>query len=214
MKTILAYGDSLTWGAHPVTALRHSYDDLWPSVLAARLGATARVIQDGVGGRTTSRDDYTGPSCRNAVKSLPVALAAHMPLDLVILMLGTNDLKPMHGASALAAQNGMRRLVHLVRTQPYKPASAVPQVLLVAPPECRVPTGRDLDGPHRVSESKRFSTLYQALADELGTGFFDAATVATASIEDGVHLHADQTRAIGAALASPVAAMLGIDLPE
>lgn len=110
MQQILAYGDSLTWGADPVTGLRHPHEDLWPSVLEGGLGGAARVLHDGLGGRTTCFDDHAGPSCRNAVKTLPVALGSHMPLDLLILFLGTNDLKPIHGGVAIGAQAGMRRL--------------------------------------------------------------------------------------------------------
>ena len=210
MKTVLAYGDSLTWGADPVTGLRHPYEDLWPSVLEAGLGGRARVVQDGVGGRTTCRDDHGGPSCRNAVKTLPVALAAQMPLDLVIVMLGTNDLKPIHGASALGAQAGMRRLAQIARTQRMKPAGHVPRVLIVAPPPCRAPAGREPDGPDRIAQSRRLARLYADMAREEGAEFFDAGTVARASDEDGVHLHRDQTRAIGAALVAPVRAILGL----
>ncbi|WOI57771.1 SGNH/GDSL hydrolase family protein [Palleronia sp. LCG004] len=213
MKSVLAYGDSLTWGADPVTTLRHPHADLWPSVLEAGLSGLARVIHDGVGGRTTCFDDHSGPCCRNSVKTLPVALAAHMPLDLVILMLGTNDLKPIHGATAANSQAGIRRLVQLTRTQRYKPKGHVPEILVVAPPACRQATGRMPDGPDRIPQSLRFPSLYADVAREEGAHFFDAATVATASEEDGVHLHRDQTRAIGSALIEPVARILGLSTP-
>ena len=210
MKTVLAYGDSLTWGHDPANGgLRHAHDDLWPSVLARGLGDRVRVVQDGLGGRTTSFDDPSGPSCRNAVRSLPVTLCSQMPLDLVILMLGTNDLKPRFGASAHSAYQGMRRLVQIVRSFPYKPASAVPRMMIVAPPCCG-PADLGLDGPQRVAESQRFAPLYAQLAREEGVAFFDAGTVAAPCREDGVHLHAPETRAIGTALVAPVRDLLGL----
>ncbi len=82
MKTILAFGDSLTWGSDPATGLRHPLEYRWPEVLQRELGGTARVIAEGLGGRTTFYDDHTGPACRNGAKALQVALASHMPLDL------------------------------------------------------------------------------------------------------------------------------------
>ncbi|MGL4311645.1 MAG: SGNH/GDSL hydrolase family protein [Paracoccaceae bacterium] len=203
MKHILAFGDSLTWGADPVTGLRHPDSAQWPRVLEAGL-TDARVHADGVGGRTTCRDDDAGAACRNGAKALPVALSAQMPLDLVILMLGTNDLKAVHGARAVSAQAGIRRLAEIVELFPYKPRPARPGLLIVAPPAC----GPNAAGGRIVSESELLAPLYRALAAELGCGFFDAGTVARASDEDGVHLDAENTAAIGHALIAPVMQML------
>ncbi|SLN23783.1 hypothetical protein AQS8620_00675 [Aquimixticola soesokkakensis] len=208
MKQILVYGDSLTWGADPATGLRHPVAQRWPNVLQAGLGAQAHVIQDGLGGRTTCFDDHAAPCCRNAVKTLPVALMANMPLDLVIVMLGTNDLKPVHGGVALGAQAGMRRLVQLVATLPYKPATAIPQMLIVAPPLCRMARNRPLDSAQRIAESRKLSHLYEKLSVEMGVAFFDASRVAEASEIDGVHLDQANTSAIGAALVAPVRTLL------
>lgn len=203
MKTVLAFGDSLTWGADPATGLRHPEEWRWPEVLENELADGYRVISEGLGGRTTCHDDHTGPCCRNGARALPVALASHMPLDLVIVMLGTNDLKPAHGGRAEAAVSGMRRLAEIVETFPYKPRRSVPKFLLVAPPACTSErAGRSL------AEAARLSPLYRALAEEIGVHFFDAGTVATASSIDGVHLDREQTRAIGRALAAPVRRLL------
>ncbi len=208
MKQILAFGDSLTWGADPVTGLRHPYDTQWPVVLEAGLAGLARVHADGLGGRTTCRDDHSGPACRNGVRALTVALAAHMPLDLVILMLGTNDLKPVHGGMAISAQAGMRRLAEIVITFPHKPRSAVPQLLIVAPPPCaRGPDGAPAGG-RSIDQSRLLAPLYESLAKELGCSFLDARTVATADPADGVHLDAENTAAIGDALVAPVKSLL------
>ncbi len=103
MKTILAFGDSLTWGADPVSGMRHPAELRWPNVLQSKLGGGVEVIAEGLGGRTTCYDDHTGPACRKGAKALQVALGSHMPLDLVIIMLGTNDLKPVHRVRAEAA---------------------------------------------------------------------------------------------------------------
>ncbi|MTH77337.1 SGNH/GDSL hydrolase family protein [Paracoccus aestuariivivens] len=207
MKQILAFGDSLTWGADPVTGLRHPPAAQWPMVLEAELG-NARVIGDGLGGRTTIRDDHSGAASRNGAWALQMALGVHMPLDLVILMLGTNDLKPVHGGQAISAQSGIRRLAEIVETFPYKPRKAVPKLLIVAPPFCGPTASGGPAGGRIIAESQLFAPLYASLARELGCGFFDAATVANPSVEDGVHLDAANTIAIGKALAGPVADLL------
>jgi lysophospholipase L1-like esterase len=206
MQEILAFGDSLTWGADPETGLRHPVSGQWPRVLEAALNL--RVHADGVGGRTTCRDDHAGACCRNGARALPVALSAHMPLDLVILMLGTNDLKPVHGGMAISAQAGMRRLAEIVAGFPYKPRKAQPKLLIVAPPPCAAGPDGSPAGGRSIAQSQLLAPLYQKLAAELGVGFFDAGTVAKADPADGVHLDAANTTALGRALAGPVAQLL------
>jgi len=209
MKSILAFGDSLTWGHDPKDGLRLGHEDRWPSVLQAGLQGAARVIPEGLNGRTTSFDDHAAPCCRNGARALPMLLTSHMPLDLVIVMLGTNDLKPRFGGRAIAAQEGMRRLAEIVRLQPTKPEGHVPKLLIVAPPPCAEITGSDLPaGERSVAESQRLAPLYRTLAEELNCAFFDAGVVARADPEDGVHLDAENTRAIGAALLPMVRALL------
>ncbi len=209
MKEILAFGDSLTWGADPSTGLRHPPAFQWPRALEAELAGRARVVADGLGGRTTCRDDHGGPACRNGAKALPGALAAHMPLDLVIFLLGTNDLKAIHGGRAVSAQAGMRRLVEIVETFPFKPRSAQPKILIVAPPLCGEGSGgKPPAGAREIAESRLLAPLYAELAAATGCGFFDAASVADPSPADGVHLEAEATAALGRALAGPVAALL------
>ncbi|MBT9371191.1 SGNH/GDSL hydrolase family protein [Rhizobium sp. CSW-27] len=208
MKTILAFGDSLTWGADPVTGLRHPPEFRWPTALEDRLGDGFDVISEGLGGRTTCFDDHTGPADRNGARSLEVALASHMPLDLVIIMLGTNDLKPVHGGRAEAAFSGMRRLAQIVDGFPYKPRNARPKLLIVAPPPCVPgPEGAPAGG-RSIRESERLAPLFRMVAEESGAFFFDSGTVARASAADGVHLDAQASMAIGHALAQPVNSIL------
>jgi len=138
-------------------------------------------------------------------------LGSHYPLDLVIIMLGTNDLKPQLCGYANGAQGGMRRLIQQVQLYPWKTGVQVPKVLIVAPPSCRLTRDNQPPAQNRsIAESQKFSSLYAALASELGTGYFDAGTVAEASGEDGVHLSADTTRTLGVALANPVRELLAI----
>ncbi len=134
MKTVLCYGDSLTWGYDPVERSRHALADRWSSVLAATLGADVAVIADGLNGRTTAFDDFTADCDRNGVRTLPTALHTHAPLDLVILMLGSNDMKPMLAGTAIAAAKGMRRLGALGQNHSWTQAYQAPPVLVVAPP--------------------------------------------------------------------------------
>jgi lysophospholipase L1-like esterase len=212
MKTILCYGDSLTWGYDPEGPARHAHADRWPSVLQAALGDKAILIAEGLNGRTTAFDDHLGPADRNGARTLPTLLASHAPLDLVILMLGSNDMKPWVAGRAAAAMRGMQRLIDVVRGHPWSLGAEAPEILIVAPPPMMETADPDFaamfDGG--VEQSKMLASIYADLADETGCGFFDAASVARTSPIDGVHLDAKNTRAIGRGLEPVVRMMLGL----
>lgn len=213
MKTILAYGDSLTYGANPQSGgPRHPYEARWPSALEAGLGGKARVIAEGLGGRTTVFDDFSAAADRNGARVLPTLLDSHKPLDLVIIMLGTNDLKVYVNGTAFGAAMGVKRLVQIVRTHPYDPSQPVPQVIMVAPPLTVDTDHADLHPMFapRADEAKLFDTYYSRVARELGAGYFNAASVAVADRRDGVHLDEANTRAIGVGLVPLVTEMLGL----
>ncbi|MCR4266283.1 SGNH/GDSL hydrolase family protein [Nitratireductor sp. ZSWI3] len=212
MKTILCYGDSLTWGYDPLGPGRHPFEDRWPSVLQRALGEGARVIAEGLNGRTTAFDDFAAGADRNGARLLPTLLTSHAPLDLVVIMLGTNDMKPFICGRAIGAKQGMRRLVDIVRRHDYPTEGPAPAILLVAPPPCGETNNPDfaLTFEGALDESSKLARLYALLAADTGTGFFDAGSVAHTSPLDGVHLDAHNTRAIGAGLAPVVRDMLGL----
>lgn len=200
-KAILAYGDSLTWGHRPDGLGRHPMADRWPTVLSAETGF--QVIAEGLRGRTTAFDVPVSPADMNGAALLPSVLHTHAPLDLVILMLGTND--AYCGVAEGLAARGLARLIEIVRHHPYRTLAAVPQVLVVAPPVI-VPyhgiSKRMIDASHA------FRTQAAEVSREAGAAFFDANTVAESSPLDGFHLDAPNTRAIGAALVPVVQGLL------
>lgn len=104
MKSILAFGSSLTWGFKTGTFKRHAFENRWPNALAAGLNGKARVIEEGLNGRTTSYPDHTVPVEQNGAVALPMLLTTHQPLEsVVIIMLGTNDLKFVNRCRAFDA---------------------------------------------------------------------------------------------------------------
>jgi len=210
MKTVLCYGDSLTWGFNAEGPSRHSLEDRWPSVLQAELGSAAHVVADGLNGRTTAFDDHLAGADRNGARILPTSLVTHGPLDLVIIMLGANDMKPWIHGNPVAAKQGIERLVDIVRGHDYPPGGGVPKILVVSPPPVSRTSNAEFAEMFAGGDlaSSRLAPLYEALAGEAGCGFFDAGTVATTTPLDGVHLDAENTRAIGKALAPVVRGML------
>jgi len=213
MKTILCYGDSLTWGANAETDGRHAFEDRWPTVLGEGLGTdNVRIIAEGLGGRTTMFDDYSSAADRNGVRVLPTLLGTHYPIDCVVIMLGVNDMKPFTSGSALSSSMGMKRLVEIIRGYPYGDNVRVPEVVMVSPPRCAETDHVDLKPMFEgaVAESAKFAGHYERVAKETGCAFFDAAKVAVATPIDGVHLDAANTIAIGKGLVPVVRQVLGL----
>lgn len=99
MKTIVCYGDSNTWGYDPVTMDRLPITQRWTGVLAQELGAGYRVIEEGLNGRTTVWDDPI-EGYKNGKEYLIPCLETHRPIDLITILLGTNDLKMRFSVSA------------------------------------------------------------------------------------------------------------------
>jgi lysophospholipase L1-like esterase len=212
LKTILCYGDSLTWGYSAELQGRHAYEDRWPSVLQAELGAAARVIPEGLNGRTTAYDDHLADADRNGARVLPTILASHDPLDLVVILLGTNDLKPFICGHAIGIKQGIERLVEVTRNHAYFFDAPPPAVLLVSPPPLCETDNADFAAMFEggITESKKLAGLYAQIAEEHRCSFFDAGTVAKTTPLDGIHLDAENTRAIGKALAPVVKKTLGL----
>ncbi|KQO81048.1 SGNH/GDSL hydrolase family protein [Rhizobium sp. Leaf262] len=212
-KTVLCYGDSLTWGFDAENLGRHAFEDRWPSVLQKALGTDVNVIAEGLNGRTTAYDDHLADCDRNGARILPTLLHSHAPLDLVIIMLGTNDLKRGIGSgNAVGAVKGVERLINLVRSHVWSFDDEQPEILIVSAPHiCE--TGNEMFAAMfvgAVEQSEMMGSLYRDLADEKGCGFFDAASVAVTTPVDGVHLDAENTRAIGRGLEPVVRMMLGL----
>ncbi len=110
MKTILCYGDSLTWGYDPRDGTRYPFDQRWPGALEQELGSGFRVIEEALSGRTTVADSPLLPN-RSGLKMLEPLLESHAPIDLCILMLGTNDAASGYRLSASDVACGCLALI-------------------------------------------------------------------------------------------------------
>jgi lysophospholipase L1-like esterase len=211
MKTVLCYGDSLTWGYSAEGPGRHACEDRWPSVLQAALGLGVQVVAEGLNGRTTAFDDHLGAADRNGARLLPAILSTHSPIDLAILFLGATDLKPWIAGRAIASRYGMQRLIEIVRGHAYPMGATAPDVLIVAPPPLCETGDPDFAAMFEggIEQSHMLASFLSDLADAEGCGFFDAGSVAATTPLDGVHLDAENTRAIGRGIEPIVRVMLG-----
>ncbi len=207
MAVLLCYGDSNTHGSAPLAGPggreRHKRGDRWPDVLAAALGPDHQVIAEGLGGRTTVHDDPVEGGMRNGRTVLPAILHSHRPLDLLLILLGTNDLKPRFSVSAWEIARSVERLVLDARAE-----DVVSDILVIAPVPVRE-TGT-LAEVFAGAEARQagLACHLEEMAARQGCGFFDAGSVVAVSGVDGVHWDAPAHHALGLALAPVVAARL------
>ncbi len=203
MKTILCYGDSNTWGFNPATGMRYPRSERWTGVLAQELGEEYYVVEEGLNGRTTVWDDPI-EGYKNGKEYLIPCLESHYPIDLVAILLGTNDLKMRFSVSAydIAASAGV--LVDIVQKSATGPNDGAPQVLLMSPPV--VGTLGDYAEMFQDAQTKsgKFAKYYQQVADEYRCHFLDAATIVVSSNLDGIHWEASEHRKLGHAVAARV----------
>ena len=211
MQHVLVYSDSLSWGIIPMTRKRLAFEQRWPGVMEIALtamGRKVRVIEDCLNGRRTVWDDPFKPG-RNGLVGLAQRVEIHSPLELVVLMLGTNDFQSMHEHNAWHSSQGIAALVSAVRNAPIEPGMPVPPVLVVAPPPIQTPEGPIV--PKFEGGEKKCAALaaaYKQTCAEIDCHFFDAGSVTTSSNVDGVHLDAGQHAALGRALSEVVAPLL------
>ena len=212
MKTILCYGDSNTWGYNPLTKDRYNRDTRWGGVLRNTLGNEYTVIEEGLNGRTTVWDDPFDGIHKNGRTYLIPCLESHKPIDLVVVLLGTNDLKQRFGVGALDIAKGAEVLVRIIQKSDTGPDSNAPKVLLLAPPPTAEFAGTDFAEMFKgaYEKSKNFSSEFQCIADNLACDYMDTAGVIVSSKVDAIHLEAEEHSKLGKAVAVRVKEILEI----
>lgn len=204
MKNILCFGDSNTWGYPPGGDSRYPWPVRWTGVLQQALGDGVRVIEEGLNGRTT-RLDEVGRADRNGLTLLPVLLESHRPLDIVVMMLGTNDLKALYNQSAEQIAQSAKVLCQTVLENPYlndENLEGKTQVILVAPTLItKLPLEDDGVFAGASDKSLLFGQLYRQVAQDLDIHFVDASDIVQTTEADGIHWEAHQHGDFGKALA-------------
>jgi lysophospholipase L1-like esterase len=208
VKTVVCFGDSNTWGADPVTKGRFAHDVRWTGVLAKELGEDYRIVEEGLNGRTTVVDDPIHPYKNGRDYILP-CLESHMPIDLVIIMLGTNDLKERLNRSASDIAESAAKLGEMAQQSTFGPDGGRPNVLLIAPAPIAKLTDLAEMFAGSQEKSKRFSEEYTNHAAWHNFAYLDAGTVIKNSELDGIHFEASEHEKLGKAVAEVVRSLLG-----
>ena len=212
MKNVLCYGDSNTWGFNPdsVEDLKHgrfSRDKRWTGLLQKQLGQEYYIIEEGLNGRTTAFDDQAAPG-RSGLEFFGTCITTHQPLDLIVIMLGTNDTKATFSIPVKEIVNGMEALVKTAKNPYAVSFGDPPEVLIVSPVRIgeRVEESWlwEIFDHASVEKSKRLAAEYMRLADFHGCYFFDAAEVARTAPSECIHIDEAGHAALAAALADKI----------
>jgi lysophospholipase L1-like esterase len=207
-RVVLCYGDSNTHGTPPLPSLtsrgRHVRAERWPGVLAGELGAGWQVVEEGLPGRTTVHSDPVEGEWKNGLAVLPAVLESHAPIDVVVLMLGTNDLKLRFKMPPVQIATSVERLVRLIRAGEAGPEGRPPAVLLVAPAPVTESGCLAEIFEGGAAKAGALARWYEAVARRHGVGFLDAGAVMTVSPVDGVHFDAAEHGKLGRAVAQAV----------
>jgi lysophospholipase L1-like esterase len=215
VKHVLCFGDSNTWGTKD---LQDSFPDRfdlkvrWTGQLATTFGGVARILEEGMPGRTTVFDDALG-DYRSGRHYLVPCLNSHRPLDLVVLMLGTNDLQIRFSAASTDIARGMEILVDMVQKGCAGQLGGMPQILIVTPP----PLGMidPVEQPSWVGAHQKcleLPGLYEKITSRFDCHYFNSQSVVrTADLgRDGIHLAATGHSILGKHLAEKVKEILAV----
>ncbi|NQZ32677.1 MAG: SGNH/GDSL hydrolase family protein [Oceanospirillaceae bacterium] len=198
MPTIVCFGDSNTWGSVPNKLRRYNISERWPALLRAALPHDFEVIEEGQPGRTTVHDDpFEGE--KNGLRYLKPCLESHVP-DLVLIMLGTNDLKHRFGLSAYDIAQGAAKLAQEVLVFNSMAKKSPPKVLLIAPPPVyEVGFFADMFEDAAL-KSQQLAKHYAQFSKALGCSFFDAGSVVSSCKREGIHWPVEQHKLLANAL--------------
>ncbi|AXA66663.1 SGNH/GDSL hydrolase family protein [Pseudomonas oryzihabitans] len=210
LRTLLCYGDSNTHGTRPLTQPgvleRFGWDERWPGVLARGLGPDWRVIEEGLPARTTVHADPIDGRHKNGLSYLRPCLESQLPVDVLLLMLGTNDLKARLSVTPADIASALQVLLEEIKRCNAGPNGATPRLIIMAPAPIEEVgfLGEIFAGG--AAKSRELAARYRQVAEAQGAAFVDAGEIIQVSPLDGVHFEADQHRRLGEHLVGVVRA--------
>lgn len=210
-KRVMCFGDSLTWGWIPTVegapTMRYDINERWTGAMLANLGDDFEIIEEGLSARTTNLDDPTDPRL-NGSAYLPSALASHLPIDYVVVMLGTNDTKSYFHRSAYEIATGMSQLLIQVgqSTGGVGTTYPAPIPILIAPPPLEAMPHPWFQGMFEGGQEKtrEMAKHYAALADFFKIEFINAGEIIRTDGVDGIHFTTENNLDLGKSVAEKI----------
>lgn len=211
MKTILCYGDSNTWGYNPETNSRFKANERWTNILSNILGDNYVIIEEGLNGRTTVWDDPLRGGFRGGRTYLLPCLNSHKPLDLVILFLGTNDLKDRFNLSPKDISIGIKLLVNDILNSGCGVNGNSPKILVLSPPFIEKMNKNSMffeEFEHAYTKSRKLAPYIESVAKEFSVYFLDISLIAKTDSIDGLHFNKENHKKLAVYLADYVKQIL------
>lgn len=207
-RRILCFGDSLVWGYVPGSAhQRHPANVRWTGVLQDILGQNFEVIEEGLNSRgIESGDPRPGKEGRRALDYIIPCLDSHEPLDLVVLMLGTNELKHENQQTPESVAVNLGKIVEIIRSRPTQSGAVNPRVLIVVPPIVDDTTEYCRAGDKYLGatqKSRELADAYHTLAEKMSCFIVDLQPGLQVG-SDGIHMDEAANRHLGNMMAAAV----------
>lgn len=211
-KRILCYGDSNTYGYEP-TGGRYDEHTRWPMRMQELLGAGYTVIEEGFNGRTCVFDDPVEGGYKSGIRYLPPCLMSHDPLDVVIIMLGSNDTKVRFGMTPMTIGQSMMQLVRVAKLYASNAAGEASHIIVAAPPKIldNLMQTRHAEcfGEQAIAVSAGLPRELRRISKLMRCDFFDASVHAEVSPLDAVHMTARGHLQLAEAMAEKVRREIG-----
>ncbi len=211
LKSILCYGDSNTYGLKSDLVSRYNKDERWTGILQKKLGDDYYIIEEGLGGRTTVWEDPI-EEYKSGKKYLLPCLDSHKPLDLVIIMLGTNDLKSRFSVSVFDIGASMENLVKTILKSDAGIDFEPPKILLVPPvPIKSVGRKNDIDLmiPDMEARSKALIPYYEDIAKRYDLYYMNPEGQVEINNIDGIHYTLDGHKKMAELMADKIHEIFG-----
>lgn len=207
VKRIICFGDSNTYGYNPENGGRYDENTRWPKLLAKRLGSEYEVFEEGQNGRTIANDDPWEGGTKCGMDYVLPMIESKKPVDLLVIMLGSNDLKKKFSLPAAdIAGSLMTMLMKIKGYCRYFIGCPDLKILIVSPPALSEPLSESyfatfFDEKDTVEKSKELAKWYKMVADQFGCEFVNATDKISAGSVDHLHLspegHAEMAGLIG-----------------
>ena len=211
MPCLLTFGDSNTHGTPPIIVRgeyhRHAAQDRWPRVCQRALGPEWELAEEGLPGRTAQYEDPVMGAHMNGRDGLKIALQSHGPIDVMTLMLGTNDVKTRFAATPESVVSGIAGLLDVAQSLEMQTRHGGFKILLICPPPVKEVGPLAFEFYGGAARSRALAPMYRDLAAARGIGFMDAGQVISVSDLDGIHYDAAAHHVLGLAVAKAVAAL-------
>ena len=208
VNRLLCYGDSNTHGTPPMSHIneqeRFGPKIRWTGHLKRLIFPKWEVIEEGLPGRTTLHNDPVEGDHMNGLAHLPVSMHSHRPLDLVCILLGTNDLKARFSVSSLEILLSLRRLAYYVGSSNTGPNQTSPKVLIIIPPPIQeVGIFADIyrGGNYTAMKMKKLAPDFFR---ENNLAWMDAGEHMAVSPVDGIHFEREGHQKLGEVMAKVI----------